>query len=383
MSKTKNLNVIIMAAGKGKRMLSKTPKVLHKLLEEPMIYYVLESVRKIGPDKIFVITGHQSEKVEGYIKDSFPEVSLVFQERQLGTADAVRCCMDYLDMGAKSTLVLSGDIPLISAGTLGSLISFHNQEDADLSLVSAKLEDPFGYGRILRDAGGNLLKVIEEADASDEQKDIKEINTSIYCFRTALLSEYISRIKPDNTQNEYYLTDIVEHFVKGQKKASIFMIEDSLEISGINDRYQLNKAEKGLQHKVNRKWMEKGITIRDMGSVYIGPRVILSPDTIIEPNTYIYGSSRIEEDCHIGPSVQIYDSLIQKGTVIDTAKIVQANIGPYNNIGPFTYIRPQTVTAQKVKIGGFCEVKKSDIGDGSKVPHLSYIGDTEIGKGSI
>jgi bifunctional UDP-N-acetylglucosamine pyrophosphorylase / glucosamine-1-phosphate N-acetyltransferase len=379
MSESKNLNVIIMAAGKGKRMKSKTPKVLHKILEEPLLYYVLESVKKTGPKNMYVVLGHKKEEVQEYINKSFPDVKIVYQEQQLGTAHAVKSVMGDFDVTAESTLVLSADTPLITAQTLSDLKNYHTSSDADATLLTTEVEDPFGYGRIIRNDQGGLLRVIEEADATQSQKKIKEVNTSFYCFKTVLLSEYINKIKPDNKQNEYYLTDIAEHFIRDNKKVLTFQTDKSHEIFGINDRYQLSKAQKYIQREINKDLMINGVTIRDMDSVYIGPRVKVSPDTVIEPNTYIWGDSTIEQDCIIGPCVQISDSSIGKGTVINTAKIVDAQIGPYNDIGPFSYVRPQTVTAQKVKIGGFCEIKKSTIGPKSKVPHLSYIGDTEIG----
>ncbi len=368
-----------MAAGKGKRMKSKTPKVLHKMLEEPLLYYVLESVKKIGPKNIYVVLGYRKEEVEQYIHQSFSDIIIAVQEKQLGTAHAVKCVMDHFDMTAENTLILSGDTPLITSQTLGDLKDHHTSNKADATLLTTEIEEPFGYGRIIRDDNGDLLRVVEQADATQSQKKIKEVNTSFYCFKTSLLSEYLSKIKPDNKQNEYYLTDLAEYFIKDSRRVLTFQTNKSDEIFGINDRYQLSRAEKFMQLQINKNLMLDGVTLRDMDSIYIGPRVKVLPDTIIEPNTTIYGDSIIEEDCMIGPSVQIVDSVIGKGTVINTAKIVDAQIGPFNDIGPFSYVRPKTVTAQNVKIGGFCEIKKSTIGPKSKVPHLSYIGDTEIG----
>ena len=377
----KNLSIIILAAGKGKRMKSDIPKVLHKISFKPIIYYILKEAVSLGPKNIFVVAGFKGELVERYVSDNFPGVKTVFQEKQLGTADAVAALAGFKKELGKNCLVLAGDMPLILSETLKKFVEFKISTRCGAALVTSFLDNPGGYGRIIKDDSGNIVRIVEEADATLEEKRIHEINPSIYCFDTDLLFEYISRVKPENSQNEFYLTDLIEKFVSAGDKVVCFILDDGLQIEGINDRVQLSALENIMRRRINEDLMLSGVSIRDPENTYIDQEVEIGKDTVIEPFSFIQGKTKIGRNCIIGPLAQIEDSMIGDGTKVNKSVIQGAIIGRSNNIGPTSYIRPQTVTGDNVKIGACCEVKKSTIASGSKIPHLSYIGDAQIGSG--
>jgi bifunctional UDP-N-acetylglucosamine pyrophosphorylase/glucosamine-1-phosphate N-acetyltransferase len=380
MDNFKNLNIVVLAAGKGKRMISSTPKVLHNIIDKPMIYYVLREAVKLNPAKIYVITGHEHELLENYIGQNFPDVICVYQEVQSGTGHAVSLIKKYYDNKMESLMVLTGDCPLIKSETLKNLASLQNSGQYSCTVLSAVMENPFGYGRIIKNESGEIIKIVEVADAGPEEKLIKEINTSLYCFDSKALFDNISSLSSDNYQKEYYLTDIIEKFTQNNLKTSVMLSSDNNEISGVNDRVQLCAVEKIMRRRINEKLLYSGVTITDPDSAFIGIDVEIESDTVIEPFTFLNGKTIVKKSCIIGPFAQITDCEIDSGTNINSAIIKNAKIGKNNNIGPFSYIRPGTVTLEDVKVGGFCEVKNSVIGSNSKIPHLSYIGDCEIGK---
>jgi len=375
----KNLTIVILAAGKGKRMMSSTPKVLHNIIDKPMIYYVLKEAGKLNADNIFVITGYEHKILEDYLADNFPGVIPVYQENQLGTGHAVSLLKSCADEKWQSILILTGDCPLIKSETLSALVTSQQEGNYAACLITALLDNPFGYGRVIKNRLGEIIRIIEEPDAAPDEKLIKEINTSIYCFDAGALFDNISSINPDNHQKEYYLTDIIEKFSEKNLKSSAVLVPDNNEILGINDRVQLSAAEKIMQKRINENFMASGVTITDPGSAFIGTDVYIENDAIIEPFSFIKGKTIIRKGCIIGPFAQIFDCEIDTGTIINSAVIKNAKIGKNNNIGPYSYIRPGTITNENVKVGGFCEIKKSIIGSNSKIPHLSYIGDTEMG----
>lgn len=385
MGNLKDLSVVILAAGKGKRMKSEIPKVLHKICDQPILSYVLSTVRKINSENrnIFVVVGHKADLVEDYIRQNFPEVKTISQGEQLGTAHAVFVVKKYQEHLGENVLVLSGDSPLLTAETLKRLWHVHTKNQNVATITTAILSDPEGYGRIIKDKDGNILEIVEEGDASEEERNIKEINASIYCFNTKILFENIEDIKSQNSQKEYYLTDIVKKLVEKKYKVSTMTLEisQSWEVLGINDRVQLWEVEKMMQKRINERLMKEGVTIRNPDSCYIGASVKIEKDVVIEPFCFIKGSTIIEKNCVIGPFCQIDDTTIGSGSKVNSSVILGSNIGKNNNIGPYSYIRPGTFTGENVKIGAFCEVKKSKISNRSKVPHLSYVGDSEIGSG--
>jgi bifunctional UDP-N-acetylglucosamine pyrophosphorylase / glucosamine-1-phosphate N-acetyltransferase len=380
MEKTKNLNIVVLAAGKGKRMKSSTPKVLHNIIDKPMIYYILREAVKLNPGKIYVITGHGHEILEDYIKRNFPGVICVYQKSQLGTGHAVSLIKDYYNDEMESLMVLTGDCPLIKSETLINLAALQKSGNYACTVLSAVVENPFGYGRIIKNKFGEIIKIVEEADAAPQEKLIKEINTSLYCFNAKALFDNISLLDSNNYQKEYYLTDIIEKFVKDNLKTSALIAADNNEIAGVNDRVQLCGVEKIMRWRINEKFLYSGVAITDPDSTFIGIDVEIESDAAIEPFSFLNGKTTVRKGCIIGPFAQITDCEIDTGTKINSAVIKNAKIGKNNNIGPFSYIRPGTITNEDVKVGGFCEIKNSIVGSNSKIPHLSYIGDCEIGE---
>ncbi len=381
MEDQKNLIVVILAAGKGKRMLSNTPKAMHKILDKPMIHYVLKEAYRLNPRKVFVVTGFGHKELEAYLKENYPSALPVFQEKQLGTGHAVNMVSKYSEPDWKDVMVLPGDSPLICSTTLYALHESQRNGKHACSVLSALSENPSGYGRIIRNKRGELEKIVEESDATLEEKKIKEINSSIYCFDSTLLFKYLQNLSPDNSQNEFYLPDIIEKIIASGQTASVFKADDPSEIFGVNDRLALAEAAKKMQKRINKELMLSfGVSMPDPDSVYIGDEALFSQDVIVYPNTCIFGKTEIGSGCVIGPSVQLSDCCIGKNTIINSAVLKEVKLGENNNIGPFTYVRPGTITDDNVKIGGFCEVKKSIIGKNSKIPHLTYIGDTEMGQ---
>lgn len=364
----KKISVVIMAAGKGKRMKSETSKVLHNILGQLILYYILSTVSKINPKNMFIVTGYKSKLVEEYLKENFPSAKTAYQEKPLGTAHAIFILKDYLYELAENLLILPGDCPLITLVTLKKLVEEHIKGDHDATLLTTILLQPYGYGRIVRDERGSIKKVVEESDATEEEKKINEVNTSIYCFNTKKLFKNIKNIDSNNTQNEYYLTDIMEKFVEKRYRVSCLKTLNNQEILGINDRIQLSEVEKVMQKKINENLMLSGVTIRNPETSYIEESAEIEKDTIIEPFCFIKGKSKIKSGCTIGPFSQITDTQIGENTKVNSSMIIGSIIGKNNNIGPYSYIRPGTITGENVKIGAFCEVKKSKIAQRSKVP---------------
>ena len=376
----KNLNIVVLAAGFGKRMISSVPKVLHNIIDKPMIYYILQEAIKLNPSNIYVVTGHEHEVLESYLADNFPQTIPVYQEVQAGTGHAVSLIKKYYNNEMESLMVLTGDCPLIKSETLKKLSEVQKSGNYACTVLSAVMENPFGYGRIVKNKSGEMVRIVEEADATLQEKLIKEINTSVYCFRAKDLFDNISSLDSNNNQKEFYLTDIIEKFSKNSLKTFVFLTDDKSEAAGVNDRVQLSAVEKIMRSRINEKFQYAGVTITDPDSTFIGTDVEIESDVVIEPFSFLNGKTLIKKDCIIGPFAQITDCEIASGTKINSAVIKNAKIGKNNNIGPFSYIRPGTITSGKVKVGGFCEVKNSIVGSNSKIPHLSYIGDCEIGQ---
>lgn len=351
MDLSKDLSVIVLAAGKGKRMKSQIPKVLHPILGQPLLHYILATIKELNPKNVFTVTGYKKESVISYIKSNFPEVNTVVQEDQLGTAHAVYTVREKRDSLAKNTLVLSADTPLISSKTLKELIKNKEKTGSRVSLVTAVVPDPGGYGRIIKDGKGDIARIVEEADTDAGERKIKEVNTSIYCFETESLFDNIKKIETQNVQNEYYLTDIIETLVKGGNKVSCLKIRDYIEIKGVNNRVQLSRLESIMQKRVNENLMKNGVTIKNPESCYIESTAVIEKDVTIEPSCIIKGRTIIRENSIIGPFCQITDSVIGEGSRINASVIMSSRIGDNNSIGPYVYIEPDTITGNNAKIG--------------------------------
>ena len=367
------MKAIILAAGEGKRMNSNLPKVLHEILEKPIINYVIDSVESAGIQGICVVLGHKREEIRTSLQGEF---AFATQEEQLGTGHAVMMANDFIsDEG--NVIVLNGDTPLIQPETLKTLIQTHATNQNDITVVSTHMQNPKGYGRIVHKNGKILI--VEEKDATEDEKKIQEVNTGLMCFRAATLKAALSKLKADNAQQEYYLTDTLEIIQNENKKAEVFFANDSDDFFGINTKVQLHEATRIMQKRINEKHMLNGVTIIDSASTYITASVKIGKDTIIYPNTFIKGSTVIGENCNIGVNCHLNNMIISEGVSIVSSTATDSDIGKNTHIGPYAYIRPNSHIAENVKIGDFVEIKNATIGPGTKANHLTYIGDAIVG----
>jgi len=375
------LRILILAAGKGARMNSSHPKVIHPLLNKPMINYVLRTVKDLNSQKTYVVVGYKKELIENAVSESDTKIEFVYQKQQLGTGHAIKISKNAMGKYRGNVLILNGDCPGITSSTLKKLIKKHNETKSVISLITSVVKNSGGYGRIKRGVNGSINKIVEEKDANTEEKNIREINSGIYCVKTDFLWNSLNKIGSKNKQNEYYLPDIIEYAVKKKLKVSVLKISRPEEILGINNRHELAELELKLRYVVINKLQKAGVTIVDPSSTYISPDVKIGSDTIINPNTYIYGHTTIGSECVIGPNVYIENSKLKNNVVIRFSSFLNnCTIENSVTVGPFTHLRPEAIIGKNVRIGNFVEIKKSNIGIGSKVPHLSYIGDATLGK---
>lgn len=372
-----NIYSIVLAAGQGVRMKSNTPKVLHEIGGKPMIGHVIDNLSDINVQNIVVVVGHKSQEVVKYIDN---KAQYVEQKEQLGTAHAVLQAQPF-HVGKKGiTLVICGDTPLITTNTLKALIRQHEDKKAAVTILTAKVDIPTGYGRIIRDNEGLVLKIVEEKEATLENKKINEINSGVYCFDNNKLFIGLNRIDNSNTKGEYYLTDIIDIFKSEGETIAAYQTSDSEEIIGINDRMVLAEAERVLRKRIVNNHMQNGVTIIDPSNTYIEKDVEIGQDTIIFPNTFLKGKTIIHTNCRIGPGANITDAIIDDEVTIAHSVILSSTIEKKAKIGPYAYIRPGSKIGKSVKIGDFVEIKNSSIGNGTKVSHLSYIGDADLGE---
>lgn len=366
-------SAIVLAAGKGTRMKSSKNKVMHEVLGKPMIGHVVDRLSSIDVDEVVMVVGHQASAIQDYLKD---RVIYAMQEPQQGTGHAV---MQATALEGKSgdTLILYGDCPLISVETMKTMFE-HNQGKA-LTVLTAVLEDPAQYGRIVRDEQGNILKIVEYKDANDEERKIKEINTGIYCVSNELLFKHLADLTNDNVQKEYYLTDLVEIFAKHRYDVQGLVVEDINEVMGVNDRFDLLKASNWLQNKINTRLMQEGVTFIDPKATYVDEDVVIGEDTILYPNVYITSGSVLGKRNEILPNTMIHNSQIGDDNVIDSSRIMDSRIDNDVTVGPFAHLRNGTVIESKNRIGNFVEFKNSRLGFDSRCAHLTYVGDADVG----
>jgi len=368
---------LILAAGEGTRMKSALPKVAHEILGKPLVGWVIDAAEKAGCVRTVVITGHGAEKVEALIGD----VPTARQDKQLGTGHAVMCARDALGKPEGSLVVLSGDSPLITPDTIAGLVAMRESSGAAVTVLTTHLPDPTGYGRIVRDRDGGVDRIVEEKDAGADERAITEVNTGTYCFDAAVLFAHLDRLTSDNAQGEYYLTDMVAVFNAEGLEVAALTTDDPLETLGVNSRVQLAEAAKVMQHRINRRWLLEGVTMADPDLVWIGPDVEIERDVELLPMTFLSGATRVETGAVLGPNTRVTDSTVGRDAVIDSSVVLGATVGEGATVGPVAYLRPGAVLHAKAKVGTSVEIKKSVIGEGSKVPHLSYIGDATIGRG--
>lgn len=367
-------NTLILAAGKSTRMKSKKSKVLHEILGKSALAYVVDLAHDIESDEIFVIVGPQEENIQLIFGE---ELNYVTQQQQLGTGDAVACAAPFLEEG--TTLILYADVPCLCLDSLQKLYDFHEKKKNDLSILSVTIDNPHGYGRIVRDEYG-VCSIVEHADATEEQRKIKEINSGILLMNTNDLKTHITELTPSNVQGELYLTDLVEIFRNEGLQVDAMCIEDEEEIVGINTRRQLAVATKVMQERINHYWMDNGVTLISPETIFIEENVEIEPDVVILPGTYLKGDTYVSTDCEIGPEVTLDSTFVGVGTHVLRSTVMQAEIGDNTRVGPYAYIRPNTVIGDNCRIGDFVEIKNSVIGSGTKVSHLTYVGDADLGE---
>lgn len=381
------LDILILAAGLGTRMRSQTAKVLHKLSGRPLINHVCKTALTLDPRRICVVVGHQAEIVTDAITTEFGEDKFVFanQTEQRGTGDAVMAAKDFLAQANSTLLVLSGDVPLVRAETLAALIQRHRTHrgvGASCTILTVRLDDPTGYGRIVRDEEGLFQKIVEQKDASPTEKQICEINSGIYCFDTKLLFPALEKVQPSNAQSEYYLTDVPAILRTEGADVAIYQHSDAREVSGINNRVELAEFERILRLRILRRLMlDSGVTFIDPANSYVSTEAEIGRDCVIYPNVVIEGKTIIGDGCEIYPGARIVNSTIGKGvTIKDHTIIIDAEIEDGCSVGPFAHLRMKAKMKEQSVIGNFVEMKNSTLGYKSKSMHLTYLGDATIGE---
>ena len=368
---------IILAAGQGTRMKSKLPKVLHKTLGKPMVQWVIDCLSAAGVSEKIAVLGHGGAQVAEVVEG---QTTIAFQTEQLGTGHAVMQAIPALKNENECVLVVCGDTPLLRSETIIALLEKHKIEKNAVTVLTAVAENPTGYGRIVR-SGERISAIVEQKDATVEEQSITEINTGTYCFDQAFLLQYLSKLDTNNAQKEYYLTDLIKIANQNQFAVGGYCLADFSESLGVNNRVQLSQAEQILRQRKCNEIMLAGVTLIDPTATYIGADVEIGNDTIIYPNVVLEGNTKIGSDNIIGMNCRIVDSQIGDGNDIQSTVIVESTVGNNCKIGPMAYLRPGTVVENNVKIGDFVELKKSHIGEGSKIPHLSYVGDASVGSG--
>ena len=368
---------VILAAGMGTRMKSKMPKVLHKVCGKPLSKWVIDASKAAGADKVCAVVGHKAETVKEVLGDV---CEFALQAEQKGTGHAVMQAIDVIKNSKGEVVILNGDTPLITAETINKAIEYHKNNGNQATVITAILDDATGYGRIVRDNDGSVLKIVEQKDASEEEKKINEVNSGMYVFDAQSLVYALDKITPNNAQGEYYLTDTLEILLSAGKKIGGYAISDNDEIRGINDRVQLNEAEKIMQKRINEYHMRNGVTMRNPESVYIEDGVEIGNDTEICQNVTIKSGTKIGSDCVIGSGSMLDRAVIHDGVDVLSSVILESEVDEGTHVGPFAYIRPNCHVGKEVKVGDFVELKNSNIDDGTKISHLTYIGDSDVGK---
>lgn len=369
--------VIVLAAGKGTRMKSKLYKVLHQVCGKSMVEYVVEAAQAIKPDKIVTIVGNGAEEVKKVLAN---KSEFVLQKKQLGTGDAVLTASDELAAEKGATLVITGDTPLFTSQTFQKLFDYHQSKGNAATVLTAQAPNPYGYGRIIRDDQDNVLRIVEQKDATADELKINEINTGVFCFDNQLLFSALKKVDNQNAQGEYYLTDVLEILRNEGQRIGAYKMPDFSESLGVNDRYALAQATKIMQKRINKKHMANGVTFIDPDTAYIDADVKIGCDTLIEGNVVIKGNTEIGNDCVITSGSRIIDSKIANNVTVTSSTVEQAEMDDFSDVGPNSHLRPKAIIRKGAHIGNFVEIKNAEIGENSKVGHLTYIGDATLGK---
>ena len=362
---TRQLVCVVLAAGNGTRMVSNTPKVMHELAGKPLLGHVVSTVSSLKSEGVYVVLRHKKELLSEYLTNHYPKAVLVEQDEIAGTGRAVEVSLEKIPANFDGdVLVVSGDVPLMDVDTLTALVESHRSSKASATILTALIDDPSGYGRIVRSPDGTVAKIVEHLDASEAEAAIKEINAGVYVFDVAHLRQGLSHLDSHNAQGEKYLTDVAALIVEDNHTVVAQIVADNWLVHGINDRSQLSEVAKELNARICRGWQLSGVTILDPDTTWIGVEVSIGQDAVLHPGTHLRGSTKIGPMAEIGPDVVIESSIVEEGA----------------KVGPFAYLRSGTVLGQDGKIGAFVETKNAQIGRGTKVPHLSYVGDAEIGE---
>ena len=373
----KKSKTIILAAGQGTRMHSQKPKVLHQVCGKNILDYVVEASKASGISDIGVIVGCQAETVKASLS---PEIETILQKEQLGTGHAVLQALPFFNELKGNLIVLVGDAPLIRPETIQGLVAIHEKNGYAATVLTAEFANPTGYGRMIKNAANELIKIVEEKDASPEEKKVTEINSGMYCFDTQTLISALKELKTDNVQGEYYLTDVIEIMRKMGKTAGTYTTPDCEDIHAVNSRSQLAEAEAVMRKRINRKLMDAGVTMIDPATTYISSQTIVGQDTILYPGVILEGETAIGSNTTIGANSRLVNAKIGNDVTIQISTILDSEVDDGTSIGPYAYIRPGSKIGKHCKVGDFVEVKNSTMGDGAKASHLTYIGDGDVGE---
>jgi bifunctional UDP-N-acetylglucosamine pyrophosphorylase/glucosamine-1-phosphate N-acetyltransferase len=377
-----NLTVIVLAAGGGTRMKSKTMKVLHPICGRSMIGHVLAAVQAMEPERVVTVVGHQREQVAAHVRELLPETVLAVQETQEGTGHAVRVAIEAVGTITGTVVVAAGDTPLLEGESLRAFAAEHEAAQRAVSILTGVVPQPFGYGRIVRNHEGDVEAIVEEKDATPEQREIREISSGILAFDGAFLAEALSKVSNDNAKGEYYLTDVVQIARDAGLTVGAHLVDDVRQTEGANDRVQLAELGRELNRRILTRWMREGVSVMDPATTWVDADVVLAQDVTILPGTQLLGATVVGEDAVIGPDTTLKDCEVGAGARVVRTHAELSVIGDEAVVGPYSHLRPGTQLGARGKIGGFVETKNSVIGERAKVPHLSYVGDAEIGEGA-
>ncbi|MEG3627177.1 bifunctional UDP-N-acetylglucosamine diphosphorylase/glucosamine-1-phosphate N-acetyltransferase GlmU [Streptomyces poriticola] len=382
MSANRPAAVVVLAAGEGTRMKSATPKVLHEICGRSLVGHVLAAAGELQPENLVVVVGHAREQVNAHLAEVAPAVRTAVQEQQNGTGHAVRMALEELGGAVDGTVVVvCGDTPLLTAETLQALSATHSSDGNAVTVLTAQVPDATGYGRIVRDgASGAVTAIVEHKDATEAQRAIGEINSGVFAFDGRLLADALGKVRTDNSQGEEYLTDVLGILREAGHRVGASVAGDHREIAGINNRVQLAQARRSLNERLLTRAMLAGVTVVDPASTWVDVTVDFGRDVVVHPGTQLLGVTWLADGCEVGPNSRLTDTRVGEGARVDNAVSVGAEVGPGASVGPFAYLRPGTRLGVRAKVGTYVETKNASIGEGSKVPHLSYVGDATIGE---
>jgi bifunctional UDP-N-acetylglucosamine pyrophosphorylase/glucosamine-1-phosphate N-acetyltransferase len=373
-------SAIILAAGLGTRMKSSKPKMLHEMLGRPLLGHVLQATRAVRPDQRIVVVGAAADQVTAFLDEAAPDAETVLQAEQLGTGHAVRTAIEAYPDLAGTVIVACGDTPLLRADTLAELVEVHEKTRQAVTVLTAEVEDPSGFGRIVRDTDGNVLRNVEHRDADLAELAIREINSGTYAFDAEVLREQLAKLDTANDQGELYLTDVIELAREAGHPVGAVVVDDPTEVLGCNDRAQLAALRRILQRRINTELMKSGVTMEDPDTTWIDATAKVAPDVLLHPGVQLKGATAVDSGAEIGPDTTLTDTIVGSGAVVVRSHADQATIGEHAHVGPFAHLRPASKLAEKSKIGAFVETKNAEIGAGSKAAHLAYLGDVTVGE---